>query len=225
VLNRRAIVAAVLVAAAVTSIAMLGDRLDLGYLQQRHAALVAICRAHPAIASLAYFSLFVLASAISLPAAGLLMVAAGALFGFGLGLPLAAVSSTAGAAVSFLLSRYLLRDWIKHRFGEWLAAVDDGVSREGGFYVFAMRMIPAIPFFVINPVMGLTALPLRHFVVATFVGLLPAMALLVFAGTRLAELKSVGDVLDAPLVVALTLLGTFPLLARRLLSALRRARR
>jgi uncharacterized membrane protein YdjX (TVP38/TMEM64 family) len=223
-MNRRLLLALVLVSLAALVLLMFGDRLDLDYLQSRHTALVARCAEHPLIAALIYFGVFVLFSALSLPAAGLLMVASGALFGLWTGLPLASVSSCAGAAVSFLLSRYLLRDWVKHRFAPWLASVDYGVEREGAFYVFALRMIPAVPFFVINPLMGLTTLPLRQFVIATFLGLMPATALLVFAGTRLTQLKSIADVLDAPLIAALATLGVFPLLARRLIPFLRRHR-
>lgn len=223
-MSRRLLLALVLIASAALVLLVFGDRLDLATLQSQHAQLVARCAEHPVMAALVYFAVFVLFSALSLPAAGLLMVASGALFGLKLGLPLASLSSCAGAAVSFLLARYLLRDWVKHRFAAWLASIDYGVEREGAFYVFALRMIPAVPFFVINPLMGLTRLPLGQFVVATFLGLMPATALLVYAGTRLTQLTSIGDVLDAPLIATLALLGIFPLLARRLIPLLRRHR-
>ena len=172
--------------------------------------------------SLAAFSLAYLAvTGLSLPGAALLSLAAGAVFGLWTGTLVVSFSSVSGACIAFLCSRHLFRDCVEQRFASHLAPVRKGFDRDGAFYLFALRMVPAVPFFVVNLLVGLTRLRLFTFAWVSMLGMLPATLVYVFAGTRLASVTSLGDVLDPVLWIALTLIGLLPLLARELLTRFR----
>jgi uncharacterized membrane protein YdjX (TVP38/TMEM64 family) len=148
-------------------------------------------------------------------------------FGFWRGLVLVSFASTAGATVAFFLSRYFFRDTIQKRFGDRLTAFNKALEREGAFYLFTLRLIPAIPFFVINVVMGLTPIRPRTYWWVSQVGMLPGTAVFVYAGstvpnlTTLAE-KGVGGILSPQLIVAFVLLGIFPLIVKKVMQRLSR---
>lgn len=224
ILMRVSLLAAV-VAAVVAYFALgLGEYLELAYLQAVHERAVALVHAQPVVSSVVFFAAYVAITAVSLPGATVMTLAAGAVFGLAWGLVLVSFASTAGATLAMLIARRLLGDYVQRRFAPQLVAVNRGLARDGGFYLFSIRMVPLLPFFVVNLVMGLTTLPVWTFYWVSQLGMLPGTVLYVFAGTRLAALERPSDVLDPALIVALSLLGLFPLLARHLLRWLRRVR-
>ena len=160
-----------------------------------------------------YFLLYVAVAGLSVPGAVPLTLAGGAVFGLLWGTVIVSFASTLGATLAFLVSRFLLRDWVQGRFGERLRAINRGVEREGAFYLFALRLVPAFPFFVINLLMGLTPIRTWTFYWVSQLGMLAGTLVYVYAGTQLGEFR-----LSAGLVVAFTLLGIFPLLAKRALD-------
>ncbi|MYM64458.1 FAD-dependent oxidoreductase [Pseudomaricurvus sp. HS19] len=165
------------------------------------------------------FLLFYIAvTALSLPGAAVMTVAAGALFGLLWGTLLVSFASSIGATLAFLVSRYLLRDLVQQRFGKRLSAINDGVRSDGAFYLFAMRLVPLFPFFLINLLMGLTPIRARTFYWVSQLGMLAGTLVYVNAGTQLAQLQSLGGILSPALLFSFVLLGLFPLLARRLLN-------
>ncbi len=164
----------------------------------------------------AYFLLYVLTAAVSLPVAGALTLIAGALFGFWWGLLLAAVSASSGALAGFLVSRYLFHAAVERRFGTRLAPIHAGLREEGAFYLFALRMVPVFPFWLANLLMGLTTMRAFTFWWVSALGLLPLEAAYVFAGTQLATIHKPGDILSPGLIGVLLGLATLPLLLRRI---------
>jgi pyruvate/2-oxoglutarate dehydrogenase complex dihydrolipoamide dehydrogenase (E3) component/uncharacterized membrane protein YdjX (TVP38/TMEM64 family) len=177
-------------------------------------------QAHPWQTVAGFFAVYVAATALSLPgAATLLTLAAGATFGLLWGVVLVSFASSLGATAAFLVSRFILRDWVQERFGRQLQGINDGVAREGAFYLFTLRLIPAVPFFVINLAMGLTALRAWTFYWVSQAGMLAGTLVYVNAGTQLAAIESPAGILSPGLIGAFLLLGIFPLVAKRLLDA------
>ncbi|KFX70750.1 pyridine nucleotide-disulfide oxidoreductase [Pseudomonas taeanensis MS-3] len=198
----------------------LGQYLSLAALKAQQAVLNAQVAANPWQAAGLFFIGYVAVTALSLPGAALMTLLAGALFGLLEGLVLASFASTLGASLAMLSSRFLLRDWVQGSFGKRLASIDAGVEREGAFYLFALRLVPVFPFFLINLAMGLTRLPLRTFWWVSQLGMLPGTLVFVNAGRELGQLESLGGILSPGLLGAFVLLGLFPLVARKLLDLL-----
>ncbi len=196
----------------------------LEYLKAQQATLLAQVAAHPWPAALLFFLAYVAVTALSLPGAALMTLLGGALFGLWQGFVLVSFASTLGAALAMLCSRYLLRDWVQRRFARQLAGVEKGMQGDGGFYLFALRLVPLFPFFMINLLMGLTRLPLVTYWWVSQVGMLPGTLVYVNAGRELGRLDSVAGILSPGLLGAFILLGLFPLLARRLLGWLQARR-
>jgi len=166
-----------------------------------------------------YFLVYVVVTGLSLPGATVLTLFGGAVFGLAWGTLIVSFASTFGATLAFLASRFVLRDWVQARFGAKLKPINDGVAREGALYLFALRLVPAFPFFVINLVMGLTPIRTWTFYWVSQVGMLAGTVVYVYAGTQLGEFRLTGG-----LVLAFTLLGLFPLAAKRGLEALKARR-
>ncbi len=225
--NAPRIILAALLLLAVAAFFVLGlDRyLTLAALKSSLEELRLLVAEQPLRSAAAYFAFYVTVIALGLPGATILTLAGGALFGFGRGLVLASFASTLGASLSCLAARYVLRGWVQAHFGSRLARVNEGIEREGAFYLFTMRMIPALPFFVINPVMGLTPMPVRTFAWVSQLGMLPATAVFIYAGGRLAQVQTPAGVFSPGILAALTFMGLLPLLARRLIAWLRARRR
>lgn len=202
----------------------LGEYATLDFLKGVHTDAVAYVAEYPLQASAGYFAVYVLVTGLSLPGAAVMTIAGGAVFGLAWGLVLVSFASTIGASIAMLISRTLLRDWVQGRFVTQLESINEGLERDGEFYLFGLRMVPLFPFFVINAVMGLTRLTLWQFYWVSQVGMLAGTVVFVFAGTQLAKVSSVADVLSPGLIVALSLLGLFPLIARRALTLLQRFR-
>lgn len=202
----------------------LGRYLSLDFLKAQQAALSAWAGAHPWLASASYFGGYVLVTALSLPGAAIMSLAGAAVFGLLWATLLVSFASTLGATLAFLIARFLLRESVRRRFGERLAAVDRGIARDGPFYLLTLRVVPAVPFFVINLVMGLTAIRTWTFWWVSQLGMLPGTLVYVNAGTQLAEIDTAGDVFSPQLLLSFALLGLFPLLAKKAVASLRRAR-
>ena len=177
---------------------------------------------HRALTIVLYFLLYVTVTALSLPGATVMTLAGGALLGFWTALVTVSFASTIGATLAFLTSRFLLRDWVQGKFGDKLRAVNDGIVREGPFYLFTLRLVPIFPFFVINLVMGLTPMRALPFYAVSQVGMLPGTAVYVNAGTQLGQLQSAAGILSPGLLLSFALLGLFPLLARRIVDLAKR---
>ncbi|WP_151703033.1 FAD-dependent oxidoreductase [Nitrincola alkalilacustris] len=173
---------------------------------------------HPLLSSLVFFGIYVLVTALSLPGAAVMTLAGGAIFGLLWGLALVSFASTLGATLAMLVSRYLLGDWVRRRFAGRMQAIDAGVAREGGFYLFTLRLVPLFPFFVINLVMGLTKMRVWTYWWVSQVGMLAGTLVYVNAGTQLARIDSLSGILSIELLGAFALLGVFPLLARRIVD-------
>ena len=225
-LRKRVVIVAVVAACVATFFALgLGDYLTLDYLQASRARVVEYVAAAPLRSSAMFFGGYVLVTGLSLPGAAVLTIAAGAIFGLGWGLLLASFASTIGATIAFLLARSLLGEWVQRRFGAYLEPINRGLQRDGNFYLFTIRMVPVFPFFVINLLMGLTRIGAAPFYLVSQFGMLPGTFVFVFAGTQLADVHAVGDVLSPGMIAALSLLGIFPLATRKLLDAIARKRR
>jgi pyruvate/2-oxoglutarate dehydrogenase complex dihydrolipoamide dehydrogenase (E3) component/uncharacterized membrane protein YdjX (TVP38/TMEM64 family) len=164
----------------------------------------------------------VLATALSIPGAVVITLAGGAIFGLWQGLLIVSFASTVGATLAFLASRFLLRDWVEARFGQRLADINAGVNREGGFYLFTLRLIPVVPFFLINLLMGLTRMKVWTYYWVSQIGMLAGTAVYVNAGTQLAQLDSLQGILSPALLGSFVLLGIFPLIARRIVAAVQK---
>lgn len=165
-----------------------------------------------------FFLVYTAATALSLPVATILGLIAGALFGRFLGTALVSGASTAGATLAFATSRYLLRGWVQGRYNDRLRAINEGVARDGSFYLFLLRLTPVVPFFLINLGMGLTPMRARTFAATSWLGMLPGTVLYVNAGTTLATIESPRDVLSPTMVVSLAALGLVPLALRKLVQ-------
>ncbi|MGG7054629.1 FAD-dependent oxidoreductase [Nitrosomonas sp. ANs5] len=172
-----------------------------------------------------YALTYIVMAALSLPGAAVMSLAGGALFGLWVGVPLVLLSATIGATLAFWAARYLLRDAVSRRFGDRLATIDQGLARDGAFYLFSLRMVPAIPFFLINLLMGLTRLSTGTFFWVSLIGMLAGSIVYVNAGTQLAAIETLSDILSPPLLASFLLLAGFPWLARWGIGYLQQRRR
>lgn len=196
----------------------LGQYLNLATLKASQDDIAAYRAAKPLLAAGVYFAVYVVVTALSLPGAALLTLAGGAVFGLWTGLVIVSFASTIGATLAFLISRFLLRDWVLARFGARLKTIDEGVRRDGAFYLFTLRLVPAFPFFLINLLMGLTAMKARTFYWVSQLGMLAGTVVYVNAGTQLARVDALAGIVSPGLLASFALLGVFPLLARKLVD-------
>jgi uncharacterized membrane protein YdjX (TVP38/TMEM64 family) len=192
--------------------------LSLATVKARHLELAAAFARRPAPVVGAFMLLNVTVLTLSIPGAVLTMaLAGGAIFGRLWGTLIVLTSLTIGDSLGFLLARYLLRDWVERRFGAHVPAIQRGIERDGAFYLLSLRLLAVVPFFVVNLTMGLTHMRLRTFAPVSFIGLAPATVLYVNAGTELARIRSLGDVLSPRLLLAFLLLALLPLALRLIL--------
>ena len=174
----------------------------------------------PLLVIAAYFALFAFVT-LFLPLAALMTVIAGALFGFWKGVLVASFAASLAAMLAFFLSRFIFHDSIQRRFGERLAAVNAGIAKDGAFYLFSLRLVPVIPFFIINLVMGLSPIRLFTFYWVTQLGMLAGIMVYANAGTQIAEVENLSDIFTPDLIGSLALLGLFPLIGKKLVRWLR----
>ncbi len=221
-MNLRKLLLALALVAAVAAFFVLdlGRFFSLAYLKDAQAGIVAQYAARPVQVAAAFFGLYVLSTALSLPGAGTaLTLVAGAVFGLGVGTLLVSFASSLGALLSMLSARYLLRDVVAVRFGARLADIDRGIARDGAFYLFTLRLVPLFPFFLVNLLMGLTKIRAGTYFLVSQAGMLAGTLVYVNAGTQLARIDSLRGILSPGLIGSLVLLGVFPLLARKSVEA------
>jgi pyruvate/2-oxoglutarate dehydrogenase complex dihydrolipoamide dehydrogenase (E3) component/uncharacterized membrane protein YdjX (TVP38/TMEM64 family) len=196
----------------------LGQYLNLAYFKAQQAQLQSVVDGRPFVSSALFFVAYVCVTALSLPGAAVMTLIAGALFCLLGGTLLVSFASSIGATLAFLAARFLLRDWVQKKYGQRLKAINRGVEKDGAFYLFSLRLVPVFPFFVINLVMGLTPLRTATFYLVSQLGMLAGTVVYVYAGTRIAAIDRVADVLSPGLIGAFVLLGLFPLVARKVIE-------
>ncbi|MBJ7547438.1 TVP38/TMEM64 family protein, partial [Pseudomonas sp. OA3] len=216
--RKAALLAIILLAIAGFFLFDLGQYLNLTNLKAQQAALSAQVSANPLLVGGLFFLLYVVVTALSLPGAALMTLVAGALFGLLGGTVLVSFASTLGATLAMLISRFLLRDWVQAKFSQRLGSIDQGIEREGASYLFALRLVPVFPFFLINLAMGLTKLPARTYWWVSQLGMLPGTLVFVNAGRELGQLDSLSGILSPGLLGAFVLLGLLPIVSRKLLE-------
>ena len=223
-LKKIAILLAVLVLILLFNLLNLGQYLNLTYLKESQAAFAAYYTEHKVITLLSYMLIYITATALSLPGAAILTLAGGALFGLVTGSIIISFSSTIGATLACIVSRYLLRDWVQGKFGDKLQKINEGMEQEGGFYLFTLRLVPIFPFFIINLVMGLTKIRLKTFYWVSQLGMFPATVVYVNAGKELGRIDSLSGILSPGLILSFVLLGIFPITAKKILGRIRNSR-
>ena len=222
---KKAVLALVLIGAiAAYFIFDLGQYLSLDNFKASQADIVAAKDANPALYIAGFFLLYVAVTGLSIPGAAIMSLVAGALFGVVLGTLIVSFASTMGATLAFLSSRYLLRDWVQGKFGERLRAVDDGLEKDGAFYLFTLRLIPVFPFFVINLLMGLTRIKTGTFFWVSQIGMLPATIVFVNAGTQISRIQSTAGLLSPTLIASFVALALFPWAAKAIVAVVKRSR-
>ena len=198
--------------------------LTLDYLKASREQFEQLYESSPVLVMGSYFLIYVATTALSLPGATILTLAGGALFGLLAGTVIVSFASTLGATLAMLLARFLLQNWVQSRFGEHLQTINSGIEKEGGFYLFTLRLVPAVPFFVINLGMGLTPIRAITFYWVSQLGMLPGTLVYVNAGSELGKLETLGDILSPSLIGSFVLLGVFPLLVKKLVSVIQNRR-
>lgn len=199
----------------------LGQYFSLDYFKSQQAAINELYENNPLRTALIFFVVYVSVTGLSLPGAAIMTLVAGAIFGVVWGTVIVSFASTIGATLAFLVSRYVLRDVVQRRFGDNLKAINHGIEKDGAFYLFALRLVPAFPFFVINLLMGLTPIRTGIFFIVSQIGMLAGTIVYVNAGTQLAKLESLSGILSPGLIGSFVLLGLFPLVAKKLLEILK----
>ena len=218
---KRKTLAKILLASAVAAAVILFWALGLSryvsltWVKESHHSLVELFRTHPAGVLDGYMGLYVAMAALSLPGAAVMTLAGAAVLGFWPALLAVSFASSLGATLACAASRFLLGEWVQRRFSARLAAVNQGVEREGAFYLFTLRLVPVFPFWLINLAMGLTRMPLGRFYWVSQVGMLPGTAVFVNAGTQLGNLQSASGILSPGVLGSFALLGIFPLAAKK----------
>ena len=198
-----------------------GLYLNFAYIKSQQQAFTAYYQENTAFTVVVYFVVYVLVTALSLPGAVIMSLAGAAIFGLLYGTLIISFASTLGATLAFLISRFLLRDFVQALFYDKLKAINAGVEKEGAFYLFSLRLIPIFPFLLINLLMGITPIRAWKFYLVSQVGMLPGTIVYVNAGTQLAAMESPYGIFSPEVLLSFALLGLFPLLAKKLLNAWR----
>lgn len=192
--------------------------LNLEYFQAQRTDIVNYYHANPWQTALIFFAIYVVVTGLSLPGAALLTLTAGAIFDLLVGAIVVSFASTIGATLAFLVSRYLFRDFVQQRFKQQLGPINRGVEKDGAFYLFALRLVPAFPFFAINLAMALTPIKTWTFYWVSQIGMLLGTIVYVNAGMQIGQLESLGGILSPALIFSFMLLGIFPLIAKKVVD-------
>lgn len=196
----------------------LKDQLTLENIKEQQSLLNNYIEENLIISMLFYFVGYVLITALSIPGAAVITLLGAALFGFWNSLLLVSFASTIGATIAFLSSRYLLKDWVQNKFGDKLGAINKGIEEEGVFYLFTLRLIPIMPFFLINILFGLTPLKANKFYLVSQLGMLPGTAVYLNAGKQLSEIETLSGIVSPQILLSFALLGLFPLIAKKIIG-------
>jgi uncharacterized membrane protein YdjX (TVP38/TMEM64 family) len=200
----------------------LGQYLTLEYIKTSQDKFHALYQSHRFGVIAAYMGIYIAVAALSLPGAAVLTLAGGALFGLTVGTVAVSFASTIGATLACLFSRFLLREWVQNKFGDKLVTINDGIEKEGAFYLFSLRLVPIFPFFVINLLMGLTRMRLFTFFWVSQIGMLAGTIVFVNAGKELAKIDSLSGILSPGVLISFAVLGLFPITVTKLLALYKR---
>ena len=223
--NRKLLIGVIVTLVAAFFIFDLGRFFSLEYLKSEQAALDTLYASKPLTVIAVFFFGYIAVTALSLPGAAILTLAAGAQFGLLAGTLIVSFASTIGATLAFLVSRYLLRDTIETRFGDKLKTFNNNIEKDGAFYLFTVRLVPVFPFFLVNLVMGLTRLKTGVFYIVSQIGMLAGTLVFVNAGTQLAQIDSLSGILSPGLIFSFALLGIFPLIAKKAVDMVKAKKR
>jgi uncharacterized membrane protein YdjX (TVP38/TMEM64 family) len=196
----------------------IGRYLSLAYIKESQQNFLSMYAAHRIAVISGYMAIYILSAALSLPGAAVLTIVAGALFGLVTGTVIVSFASTIGATLACFVSRFLLRDWVQGKFGNRISKVNEGIEKEGAFYLFTLRLIPIFPFWLINLAMGVTKMRLITFFWVSQIGMLAGTIVYVNAGKELAKIDSLKGILSPGLIISFVLLGIFPLAAKKLIA-------
>jgi uncharacterized membrane protein YdjX (TVP38/TMEM64 family) len=198
--------------------------LNLAYIKSQQSVIDNYYALNPVRTGLIFFISYILITGVSLPGAGILTLAAGAIFGVIWGSILVSFASVFGATMAFLIARYLFHDYVQDKFKKQLEPINRGIRKEGDLYLFTIRFVPIFPFFIINNLMALTPIKTLNFALVSQIGMLLPTIIFVNAGTQLAKIESPGDVLSLELIFSFALLGIFPLAAKKILVYVKKKR-
>lgn len=213
---KKAVIALLIVAVIIIfNIFDLGEYFSLSYIKQSQARFEKLYSEQSVLVLSTYMIIYIFVTSLSLPGAAVMTLAGGALFGLVTGTIVVSFASTIGASIACFVSRFILRDWVQGRFGDTLTSVNKGIEKEGAFYLFTLRLIPVIPFWLINLLMGLTTMPLRRFYWVSQVGMLAGTLVYVNAGKELGKIESLSGILSPALIFSFVLLGLFPILTKK----------
>jgi uncharacterized membrane protein YdjX (TVP38/TMEM64 family) len=222
-MNKKMILGLILVATILFLGVNFGQYLTLENAKAQQEALNSFIDQNFIYAAATYFFAYIAITAFSIPGAAVVTLLGAALFGFWTSLLLVSFASTIGATIAFLSSRYLLREWVQSKFGSKLSAINQGVEKDGAFYLFSLRLIPVFPFFLINLLMGLTPMTIARFYLTSQVGMLPGTAVYLNAGTQLATIDSLSGIVSPTVLASFALLGLFPIIAKWVMNKVRPA--
>src|SRR5208283_1582436 len=212
------VVALVLGLAVIFKVLGLGQYFTLSYVKASQAKFAALYADHRLMVIAVYMVIYILVTSLSLPGAAIMTLAGGALFGLLIGTIIVSFASTIGATLACFVSRSVLRDWVQNKFADKLKTVNEGIEKEGAFYLFTLRLIPVFPFWLINLIMGLTKMPLRTFYWVSQAGMLAGTIVYVNAGKELAKIESLSGILSPGLILSFALLGIFPIATKKFLN-------
>ncbi|HDY8038813.1 TPA: TVP38/TMEM64 family protein [Vibrio vulnificus] len=220
-MNKKLVFGILLIATIILLAVNFSQYLTLDNAKAQQLALNSFIEKNFLFASISYFVIYVGLTAFSVPGATVVTLLGAALFGFWYSLLLVSFASTIGATIAFLSSRYLLKDWVQARFGDKLSAINQGVEKDGAFYLFSLRLIPVFPFFLINLLMGLTPISIGRYYLTSQIGMLPGTAVYLNAGTQLADINSLSGILSPTVLASFALLGVFPIAVKWIMSKFR----
>ncbi|HAS6274043.1 TPA: TVP38/TMEM64 family protein [Vibrio vulnificus] len=220
-MNKKLVFGILLIATIILLAVNFSQYLTLDNAKAQQLALNSFIEENFLFASISYFVIYVGLTAFSVPGATVVTLLGAALFGFWYSLLLVSFASTIGATIAFLSSRYLLKDWVQARFGDKLSAINQGVEKDGAFYLFSLRLIPVFPFFLINLLMGLTPISIGRYYLTSQIGMLPGTAVYLNAGTQLADINSLSGILSPTVLASFALLGIFPITVKWIMSKFR----
>ena len=215
--NSKKIIAVIVLIGLVAAFRILGlqNYLTLSHLKDSREQLALLYAAHKLLVIAAYMGIYIFVTCLSLPGAAILTLAGGAFFGLWSGTLIVSFASSIGATLACFVSRFVLRDWVQEKLGSKWRIVNDGIGKEGAFYLFTLRLIPVFPFWIINLVMGLTRMPFKTFYWVSQVGMLPGTIVYVNAGRELGKVESLSAVVSPGLIFSLAALGLFPIVAKK----------
>lgn len=217
-IHRTIVLSAIIAAVIIFVFFDIGHYLTFDYLKEKQHALDAYYSDNQIATIVIYMLVYIIVTAFSLPGAAVMSLTGGALLGFWAGVIAVSFASTIGATLAFLTSRFLLGNYVQEKFGDRLKAINEGMKKDGAFYLFSLRLVPVFPFFIVNLIMGLTPIkPIVYYLVSQ-IGMFPATLVFINAGTRLGQLESASGILSPSLLFSFALLGLFPLIAKKSLD-------